>query len=163
MDIVCLSETWLNADVLDHEILPTGYNVYRKDRPVKRGGGVLIAVNSSYSSCLIKLPTIWNELEVIAVEIDPLLNDRKILILYCYRPPNDNDFIQAFKVLLNSVQLNKYFTTIILGNFNLPNITWFDGAGFTKSSSSDEQIFVDLLKDLFLFQLMEIPTRRSNI
>lgn len=41
LDIVCLSETWLNADVLDHEILPTGYNVYRKDRPVKRGGGVL--------------------------------------------------------------------------------------------------------------------------
>ena len=35
LDVICLTETWLNADVLDHEVLPSGYNIYRKDRSVK--------------------------------------------------------------------------------------------------------------------------------
>lgn len=125
LDGICLTETCLNKDILDSKILPSGYNVYRKDRAARRGGGVLIAIKSSYSSCQVKLPRNCEELEVILVGIDHLLNDRKILFINCYRPHNDKHFIQTFKVLLNSIQLNKYFATIILGDFNLPNIIWF--------------------------------------
>ena len=41
----CITETWLSSTVLDNEILPSNFSLYRKDRE-SRGGGVLIAVNS---------------------------------------------------------------------------------------------------------------------
>ena len=47
LDIVSVTETWLNDNVSDHEILPSGYNIIRKDRPSnKRGGGVLLALRN---------------------------------------------------------------------------------------------------------------------
>ena len=49
LDIVCLTETWLNESISDFEILATGYDVYRQDRQNRTGGGVLIAIKSSLS------------------------------------------------------------------------------------------------------------------
>ena len=47
LDIVSVTETWLNDNVSDHEILPSGYNIIRKDRPSnKRGGSVLLALRN---------------------------------------------------------------------------------------------------------------------
>ena len=48
-DVVSICETWLNDSVMSAEIL-TGYNIYRKDRPGRTGGGVLIAVKSDIRS-----------------------------------------------------------------------------------------------------------------
>jgi hypothetical protein len=42
-DVVCICETWLNDSILDSEILP-GYNIFRKDRTNKIGGGVLVGI-----------------------------------------------------------------------------------------------------------------------
>lgn len=48
-DIIVLSETWLSGDVLDTEVCPAEYNIYRADRNSStslksRGGGVAIMV-----------------------------------------------------------------------------------------------------------------------
>lgn len=40
-DIVCITETWLHGDIKDHEIVPPGYTIVRKDR-ITRGGGVAV-------------------------------------------------------------------------------------------------------------------------
>ena len=45
-NIIGLTETWLSDSI---EILPTGYTIYRLDRPSK-GGGVLLAVNEAIVS-----------------------------------------------------------------------------------------------------------------
>ena len=44
-DVECICETWLNNAVLNGELLP-GYNIFRKDRTGKIGGGVLVAIKS---------------------------------------------------------------------------------------------------------------------
>ena len=49
-DIVTVSETWLDDTVFDHEILPTGYTIFRKDRVDRRGGGVLMAFKSDITA-----------------------------------------------------------------------------------------------------------------
>ena len=42
LDIILMTETWLNDSISNNEILPKGYHVIRKYRPAnKRGGGVL--------------------------------------------------------------------------------------------------------------------------
>ncbi|CAB4043954.1 Hypothetical predicted protein [Paramuricea clavata] len=46
-DVVVVSESWLTPSVLNKEILPNGYDIYRCDRQDgKRGGGVLIAIKN---------------------------------------------------------------------------------------------------------------------
>ena len=48
LDIVCVTETWLNDSIRDSEILPYNYTTFRQDRCKNRvGGGVLISVKSS--------------------------------------------------------------------------------------------------------------------
>ena len=49
-DIVAISESWLISEVLDSELLPWGYDIFRCDRKTLgncgdtiRGGGVLLA------------------------------------------------------------------------------------------------------------------------
>ena len=48
--IVIGTETWLDKNIKNIEIFPTGYKVYRKDRKDQVGGGVLIAVKSNILS-----------------------------------------------------------------------------------------------------------------
>ena len=44
-DIIIGTETWLSPEINNAELLLDKYNIYRKDRSGKRGGGVLLAVN----------------------------------------------------------------------------------------------------------------------
>ena len=37
-DIACVTETWLNSEILDFEILPKGYDIYQRDRGHQGGG-----------------------------------------------------------------------------------------------------------------------------
>ena len=39
MDIIFGTESWINSDILDAEIFPQNFLVFRKDREYKRGGG----------------------------------------------------------------------------------------------------------------------------
>ena len=39
--LIAITETWLKPCIFDSEILPHGYEVLRKDRDVRAGGGVL--------------------------------------------------------------------------------------------------------------------------
>ena len=40
--IIAITETWLDDSVADHEIHIAGYNIIRKDRQFRRGGGCAI-------------------------------------------------------------------------------------------------------------------------
>ena len=49
-----ITETWLNDDISDCELLPDEFTIYRKDRSStnrgKRGGGVLLAIRKNIYS-----------------------------------------------------------------------------------------------------------------
>ena len=64
-DIICACENWLSDFVYDHEVLPTNYVIYRKDRP-SRGGGVLIAISNSFHSVCLSSPP---DLKIVTVKI----------------------------------------------------------------------------------------------
>ena len=59
-DIICLTETWLNTDVLTTEIFPSTYNVIRSDGNISltnrsKGSGVLIALNKEFNFKVLDL------------------------------------------------------------------------------------------------------------
>ncbi len=53
LDLVFVTESWLNDNIKNNEILPKGYNIVRKDRAAnQRGGGVFQAIHDDISSVL---------------------------------------------------------------------------------------------------------------
>jgi hypothetical protein len=160
LDIICLTETWLTEAVYSEEIIPTGYSLFRCDRKNRIGGGVLTAVKSNLSSRQIE--TNFNSLECVLIEIT-FTPQQTVLPINSYRPPSDRDFIQNFIDMIKVLNLDHYWCTIIVGDFNFPEINWIEGSGFTNSTISDEQKFSDFLMDHFLFQLVSQPTRKTNI
>ncbi|CAB4041577.1 RNA-directed DNA polymerase from mobile element jockey, partial [Paramuricea clavata] len=48
LDLILVTETWLNSNFSSIELLLKGYNIIRNDRIAdKRGGGVLIALREN--------------------------------------------------------------------------------------------------------------------
>jgi len=136
---------YIADNLLDHEILPTGYSIYRKDRS-SRGGGVLLAVKNSIHSHALNTPL---ELEALYVQIgntDP--------INYClvYIPPNSSEvYIQTLCDFLTICSNDKL---VLIGDFNFPTINWDILQGETPMSN----LFCDLVFNLNLVQMINEPT-----
>ena len=73
------------------------------------------------------------------------------------------DFVSRFSGFLQSLEINNYYSILVVGDFNFPNIQWVEGSGFAYSSSGEEASFTSLLMDYYLFLLVEHPTRGNNI
>jgi exonuclease III len=123
-DIVGISETWLNSNVSDNEILSDSYNIYRRDRDSNcvqsRGGGVLIAVKKEIKSSLVFSS---ESKEILAIEVN-CTSANNLLLVICYRPPGSDttQFVNEFYSVL-SEQSRKYRLMCIIGDFNFPGIT----------------------------------------
>ena len=81
-DTVLISETWLNANILDQELFPlSDFIVYRKDRKDRNGGGIFIAAKAnSFKSMREYVPDSENleDLELVCAEMTTFWN-KKVL------------------------------------------------------------------------------------
>ena len=156
-NLVAITETWLNSDIGDNELLPPNYVVYRKDRDEtcvnRRGGGVLIGIDNRYTSK--RLYNLEPQCEILVCEI---VSDRspKIAIVLCYRPPcfDKMNFVQEINATLARVSM-QYQHICMLGDFNFPNIDW---SSVNNSNSSAEAMFVDLMDSYSLEQINSVPS-----
>ena len=48
VDIIAVTETWFNEDIEDNLVSIYGCNLFRKDRPSRRGGGVCIYLSELF-------------------------------------------------------------------------------------------------------------------
>ena len=84
-----------------------------------------------------------------------------------YRPPNSSlnkaDFSshKAITMLTNIINssVNPQYTTIIAGDFDLPEINWQDN---TFPTDGIHNVFIDSVSNLGLHQFITEPTRISN-
>ena len=121
LDVICPTETWLNESIIHHEILSTAYNIYRSYRVGRVGGGGKTAIKNTLSSTLHKVPSEFSSLEMVVVEISNLKYDRSVLLINCYRPPdNHQQFIQLFAGFLRSLDFGFHYSVIVVGDFNFP-------------------------------------------
>ena len=99
------------------------------------------------------------ELEIVSTELRTV-TDQKILQCCCYRPPDANQcWMDKFKIYLQTI-CDLYENIITAGDFNLPNIHW---NMMENTSGANELVFVGLLKDHYLSQLNNTPTRGNDI
>ena len=127
------------------------YQIYRCDRPKKKGGGALIAVSCAYICIPLKIPA-SERFDLVGVDLFNAKCENAVRIINVYRPPNitpgDDDLL--YQILFSLASVN--FPVIICGDFNYRDL---------KSSASKN--LQELCKSQNFSQLVTFPTRGSNI
>lgn len=123
--ILCITETMFNTDILDSEISIPNFKVYRTDRTVGKGGGSCIYIHDTISAILIND---FNVPDCIAMKLKCGVID--IVLIVVYRSPSlmYNDNISMIDRLSDTVDyFKKENEIIIVGDFNLPDVSWDNG------------------------------------
>lgn len=134
--VIALTETWLCDSISNTELFDASYVVYRKDRcsittGLSRGGGVLLAIKSSFRSSWVDLDDSSGLIEQICVCVDYSRSRDggtvKIYYILSYIPPYSDisiylAHISNIKIIADSLDLNSFI--LVLGDFNLSNVKW---------------------------------------
>ena len=163
VSLVAVTETWLTARVLDAEILPQNFSIHRKDReetaPGTRGGGLLLAINSSLHSRRRK-DLEASDSEILICELSFSPGSPRLGLVLCYRPPSSDKrlFNRSLETSLQNVA-REFPRFCVLGDFNLPDISWSDIDSCSNNADSD---FIHLMNSFFLSQLNTIASNINN-
>ena len=153
LKIIAITETWLSDYVLNNELLPSNFNITRTDRAT-RGGGVMLAIHDSIPYCVISSPS---NLEVLTVKLE-LKTPITLCVVYIpplSAPSYHSDLLSYFDFLLTPNG-----KTVILGDFNFPDINWETLSGTSPHSN----YFCDLIYKFNLNQFVSHPTHvKGNI
>ena len=120
IDVIFMVETWLNDTISSTELHTyfINFSLFRIDRDLNRGGGILVLISSKYIAKL-ENSQITPELEILHVSIE--LNNRKSLeVVTLYRPPEacikeSNEKLNYFLSNINYSNLPFLF----IGDFNV--------------------------------------------
>ena len=132
--LVCLQETWLHNDSKKMKIL--GYNIIRKDRTERGGGGLLFAIREDLIYREIKLTEPQgNTIECQAIELS-IAHD-KIQILNLYNPTSTIE-IEHLDQLIN--QMERKF--IIMGDLNGHHPLWDPNVTVTNQCGRELSAYI---------------------
>ena len=160
--VVSVTESWLNSSVTNSMIDASGnYIIYRNDRTIGLGGGVLCLVSAVRPSFIIPIPDKFRHLDVIAVSIQT--ENGTLRYITVYRAPEFNKFGRENMNLL--IECLDYLcdtrdTIVMVGDFNLPYIDW------TSLSCPDDgihSVFLQFCIQYGLYQFVDVPTRENHL
>lgn len=130
-DIVCITESWLNSNILDAELSDESYNIIRRDRDYSlsgttAGGGCLIAFRHNLTvERLPEFETRLDNVEDLWTRVK--LTNSFLYICVTYIKPNATlnhyiEHLEKVKECILSAELSSQF--LVLGDYNLPGISW---------------------------------------
>lgn len=154
IDVLTLSETWLNASISDAEINLCGYISVRKNRfGDKRGGGTLIYIRDGLPF-RIRDDLNSDETECLWIEINRT-KSKPVIIGCAYRAPDFD--LAAFISYLENISPYIGFRSsdvILLGDFNVD---------FSRDRRSPaKRKLLDFIRSLDCSQLLDKPTRITD-
>lgn len=87
-DVVVICETWFKPAMSDSLFFISKYNMFRKDRIGRVGGGIAIYVSCSYPCRCITLPDCCNaNFEILCVICDGDKDKMAFILIAIYHPP----------------------------------------------------------------------------
>lgn len=160
-DFIFVSESWLNDSITDQMLVPADqFHVVRTDRSATHGGGVCAMINKYFN--IVHVPTPAG-IELVAFDI--IFSTCKYRFIVCYRPPyydkKASDYLAALIACLESL-CETCYNVFIVGDFNLPDICWFDFICLGKHVNFCNAM-LDFICDQGLSQCVVEPTRGGNI
>lgn len=117
INVICVSETWLNATHSDYMVNIPGFNLVRHDRTrtdKSRGGGVAIYIRSDLGYALLSSSCVGDVVEYVFVQINA--GQRSFLVGCTYNPPDSTTDFAALSCVLNNT-IGKEI--ILTGDFNI--------------------------------------------
>ncbi|CAB4020826.1 Hypothetical predicted protein [Paramuricea clavata] len=155
IDILALSETWLNTSTTNAEVKIQEYNIYRLDRKHKKGGGVCIYVRNDFKTKVLKNLSYISPVGFHQLWLQVQVNKNKSMIVcVTYRPPDcpvtcirDELKPKFIEALLLGKEI------IILGDMN---------CNLLKTSCYESKILLDTCSELHLTQLIKDSTRITS-
>lgn len=130
-DVIILTETWLDAQILSPQLFGNSYTVFRNDRNQQnsrkaRGGGVLIAISSRIRCCGEPSP-VHESLEQIWVKLK--LPRFSISVGVVYLPPDRKADMFSIKNHVESIEsvfsnLGSHDHAFLFGDYNQSDLVW---------------------------------------
>ena len=165
LDIIAVCETWFDSNILNSEFSIANYKIFRLDRDINfydpgtyslnDRGGVLLLVRSSLNP--VEFPEANTSAEILWCKFCPVPN-RTIVFGVAYRP--DKGKYTNINSICDSIhKACSYDDVVLVGDFNFRDINWS-----TYCSPHElDNIFIETLEENSLYQLIQEPTRGSNI
>ena len=154
-DVIGVTEVWMKETFNINGYHPA----IRQDRAEeKRGGGVALFVRENLE--IIDCNTMTNDQFKEAVWCYIRLNKiNKLLVGVCYRSPSaDDESNQGLFDMLRKTRDQFSGETIVMGDFNFPQINWEEGI-VTGTSLSPQAQFYETVQDLYWQQNVSVQTR----
>lgn len=158
-DIIAITETWLHDSIFDSEICDPRYDIFRYDRDCNltqksKGGGVMLCVRRELGAYArhqwrcSPTETLW-----VTVPARSLNSSSDLHIAVAYIPGDSLNSqvkdIESFMASISSaVRENEDSSFLLLGDFNLPCISWSaDGPVLMRRGSIEVQNSASYLID----------------
>ena len=122
--IICITETWLSPSIPDVAIDLPGYSLHRTDRHHTTGGGCAIYSKAIYSAQQVTDTnlSLGDSVWITLTQCSPPL-----LIGCVYNPPSSSSSERRkLTQLVSYVASLPIDSKILVGDFNLPDISWSD-------------------------------------
>ena len=157
MDIICLSETYLDSTMQsdnDNLEIP-GYNLVRSDHPSNnKRGGVCIYYKASLPLRVIDICFLQ---ECIIFEV--MIGDKQCNFVALYRSPSqDQDEFDSFsknlEITLDKLALNNPFMLVVIGDLNAKSKNWHP----SDRTTYEGNIIETITSHFGLHQLIHDPT-----
>ena len=144
-DVICISETWIDARTSDDDIKIRDFTLFRRDRPGDHYGGICVYVRDNIYSKRrndLELPNI----ESIWIEVS--IHNKKQRIGTFYRPPNStNAILSSIEDSIGLAFDSNIQNILTIGDFNLD----------TRKENTNRKIR-ELCQQYNLKQLINEPT-----
>ncbi len=133
----------------------SGQENFHKNRIHKKGGGVICYVKSNYPAVKI-FKQESEKYDTVYIEVATGRHN-KLTIETVYRPPKQQAADYAtLNAEIQAITQNKQ--SVIIGDFNCPNIDWT-----TMNGDQDGNRLLEMIEDTFLTQIVTQPTRENNL
>ena len=160
-DILSVTETWAHTEIGDTELFIGGFNMYRVDRTVTRGGGVVLYIKETFRSVIEKTPCFDKFEDCVWCTVK--MYDLQLLVGVCYRSPastTDNN-MRLQDMLEKAVNGCTHDRILVMGDFNYREID-YNNYDVKADDNSDTCKFFDKTLDLYLVQHVTHTTRKRE-
>ena len=155
LDVVAITESFLDSSIPDARIIPSGYTIFRRDHN-RHGGGIVVLIRNSITA--VRCKHLEGDCEMLWLELH---TSRGVisLVIY-YRPPTATvDSLQSLHSALAAACSS--LPVAICGDFNVPDMDRITMSPKVKSPVTD--CLCQLVCDNFCTQLVSCSTRGDNI
>lgn len=169
--MIALQETWFDETVEDHEIIKnTNFNLSRQDRRdtshvKKGGGGVVLLIQSEINFKQYS----FNNVKILQYFCVTITTEASVILLINVYSPFGyvGEANAELGLILRETEALHRTDTVIMGDFNMPSLTWIEDEEFPgifiPFGNESTELFINTFFDHNLVQIMEPPSTRNHL